>query len=342
MSVQIIQIDDQNPAFSYSPGDWTLGGSGNEFMNTTMRTVKLGASMRISFVGKSASPVLVSVGLTDLRGILGRKISVYGSLGPSSKFGKTPTSLFSIDDGRAVQFIGTQDEDISLYQQKFYESPDLELAPHVLLATISDVPSDIASFVVDYAEITNPGSLDPSSSSAGSLSSSSFASATSIQTSPSVLSSPTDDTTPTSPTSNAQDGRPTHSLNAHVSIIVGAVLGFFIVILLLVALLVRFRRRGRSGTTSDKETNESSSPVASSYEVHNVVPFVSDGMIHSYFPSTSRSSGSAGHDWNRFRPPAFGHAVSATNGVLLTQHSKSDGGRHYIYEDPPDYYDSLR
>ncbi|KAF9565105.1 hypothetical protein CPC08DRAFT_748101 [Agrocybe pediades] len=138
-AVQVTKIDDRDPSVIRSPGDWSNGGNGKEYLGTTTRTNRLGASLRIPFTGT--------------------KILIYGTI-DSAELGQTPTSLFSVDDGRATQFVGTQFADAQNYQQKFYESPDLDLGAHNLLITVSSAPSVKASFTFDWAEIYNEDVAD--------------------------------------------------------------------------------------------------------------------------------------------------------------------------------------
>lgn len=193
MSIQVTRIDDQDPSITYSSSNWILGGNGNEYMGTTMRTVTLGASMKIIFTGESNIACLHGQRvITSIHPYIGTKIAVFGSLGPEI-YGKAPTSLFSIDGGRAQQFIGTQADNDSLYQQKFYESPDLTPGHHILLVTISDVPSLTSAFIVDYADISNSGVTSSSSLSTPSAlatSSSITLKAPTSSPSPSITSSP--------------------------------------------------------------------------------------------------------------------------------------------------------
>ncbi|PPQ90564.1 hypothetical protein CVT25_015878 [Psilocybe cyanescens] len=126
----VIRLDDRNPIISYSPDCWSLGGNQNEYLGTTSRTHSVGASMHIPFTGT--------------------KIMVFGTIDALS-FGKSPVSLFSIDNGRGQEFVQKQTDDFQ-YDKKFYESPDLTPGPHVLAVMISSAPSSRAHFTFDYAE----------------------------------------------------------------------------------------------------------------------------------------------------------------------------------------------
>lgn len=75
---------------------------------------------------------------------------VFGTIDALS-FGKSPVSLFSIDNGRGQEFVQKQTDDFQ-YDKKFYESPDLTPGPHVLAVMISSAPSSRAHFTFDYAE----------------------------------------------------------------------------------------------------------------------------------------------------------------------------------------------
>ncbi|KAF4617516.1 hypothetical protein D9613_006330 [Agrocybe pediades] len=182
MSTQITRIDDQDPAIVYSANDWTLGGNGNEYMSTTMRTITLGASIRLSFTGT--------------------QITVFGSIGPSSIYGEAPTSLFSIDNGRAQQFdpAGTQSADEGLYNQRFFQSPVLSPGRHTLVVTISDVPSLKSSFIVDYLDIVGGGPVPPGAGSSSASSLSSFSSSTPAPTPPKTIESSSSSSSSTSST----------------------------------------------------------------------------------------------------------------------------------------------
>jgi len=51
-AVQVTKIDDRDPSVIRSPGDWSNGGNGKEYLGTTTRTNRLGASLTIPFSGK--------------------------------------------------------------------------------------------------------------------------------------------------------------------------------------------------------------------------------------------------------------------------------------------------
>ncbi|KAF9565104.1 hypothetical protein CPC08DRAFT_815629 [Agrocybe pediades] len=144
MSVQIKKIDDRDPSVHRSSGDWSDGGNGLEYMGTTSRTNRLGASLTIPFTGT--------------------KIVIFGTVDWTGA-GQTPTSLFSVDQGRATQYTGTQLSNDQNYGQKFYESDTLPYGNHVLVVTISNAPSITASFTFDWAEIYDPGPPTPPSTS---------------------------------------------------------------------------------------------------------------------------------------------------------------------------------
>ncbi|KAF9565103.1 hypothetical protein CPC08DRAFT_720687 [Agrocybe pediades] len=128
----IRRIDDRDPSVTLSSqSDFSQGGNGNEYMSTTTRTNRVGASIRITFTGT--------------------QIAIYGTI-DSTALGTAPRSLFSIDGGRGQQFVESQ-VDHSQYQQRFYLSPNLTPGQHTLLITVSDVPSVTASFTFDYADI---------------------------------------------------------------------------------------------------------------------------------------------------------------------------------------------
>ncbi|KAF4617384.1 hypothetical protein D9613_006317 [Agrocybe pediades] len=128
----IRRIDDRDPTVTLSSqSDFSQGGNGNEYMSTTTRTNRVGASIQITFTGT--------------------QIAIYGTI-DSTALGTAPRSLFSIDGGRGQQFVESQ-VDHSQYQQRFYLSPNLTPGQHTLLITVSDVPSVTASFTFDYADI---------------------------------------------------------------------------------------------------------------------------------------------------------------------------------------------
>lgn len=158
--VQVIRIDDRDPSVTLSGGTWSQGGNGNEYLSTTSRTNQVGATVNVRFTGVcgisfciSKTALTISKFTTQKLSCItlkGTKIAIYGTI-DSTALGTSPVSLFSVDGGRATQFVENQ-IDRSQYQQKFYESADLSPGTHQLVITVSSVPSIRASFTFDFAE----------------------------------------------------------------------------------------------------------------------------------------------------------------------------------------------
>lgn len=147
--MSIRTLDDRDPSIVYSTG-WAQAGLSLEYNSTTTWTALVGLTARVSFRGTA--------------------VGVFGTITAKDKDSVAPESLYSIDGGLPVRFAAAQ-APRPQYSQRFFLSPVLPEADHVLTITNAGVGALFLDFVmVQSNEDTPPASsLTPSLSSSSSV-----------------------------------------------------------------------------------------------------------------------------------------------------------------------------
>ncbi|KIM47189.1 hypothetical protein M413DRAFT_440691 [Hebeloma cylindrosporum] len=169
MANNIRALDDRDSSIVYSTG-WAQAGSSPEYNSTTTWTALAGSTARISFRGTA--------------------IGVYGTISAKDKGSVPPESLYSIDGGLPVRFRANQAARPQ-YSQRFFQSPVLPEADHVLTIMNSGVRAD--PFFLDFVMVQSNEDT-PAVSSSSSLTTSELSSTS--ESLPLSTSTPTTTTPP--------------------------------------------------------------------------------------------------------------------------------------------------
>ncbi|KAG6833407.1 hypothetical protein H0H87_007392 [Tephrocybe sp. NHM501043] len=143
METTVTIIDDTSQDLKYS-GDWTIGGTSNEYNITRHGTAAVGSQVTCTFNGSL--------------------IEVFGSIG-GEKGDKSlaATSSYTIDNNSTVQFTGAIGT-VPLYKQLFFSSGALEDGQHSLVITYTTAGKN--EYWLDYFRVTHSSSSGTTPSSA--------------------------------------------------------------------------------------------------------------------------------------------------------------------------------